>query len=424
MALIKTKSLEAFIVAKLAILFVSIAVLIVLLAWQYGISFQWIIIGVFLFVVYALVYITSFKQQIMRAYTRATLHIDAITQEDYNQFGKSAFSRGKVSAFHQQLKELSEKLQQSKTHNDQHVYLVFKLIAQLDSPIIIFNKKQKLTFGNDAFYHLFNQPWQMFRHASAELLGLEYQQGTWVLSDSTQREKWQVRHSEFINEGEAHQLLVFINIEPALRESQLHAWQQIIRVLSHEIRNSLTPVSSMAETLAEKANNPREQQVLSVITERCLHLQSFVERYTSLSRQLNVHCQQISIDYIVNNVLAKLFKDVSIVLTTSVNTIWADRELLEQVLINVVKNSEEAGATRVEIDVAQQDQYHIIEIRDNGHGFANVNNLFVPLYTTKNNGQGIGLSFCRNIVEQHGGIMELHNNKEEGVTVMLLFPVS
>lgn len=422
MALIKSNSLEAFIVLKLSLLFAAIALLIGLLVWQYGLALHWSIIVLLSVFVYSFWYIVSFKRQVMRAYTRATLHVDAISQEDYNQFGRSAFPQGKVKAFHKQLKQLSEKLQQQKSHNDQHVYLVYQLIAQLDSPIIIFDENQRLTYGNDAFYHLYNQSWQMFRHASAELLGLQYQQEAWILVDQNKRSKWQIRHSEFINEGETHQLLVFINIEPALRESQLNAWQQIIRVLSHEIRNSLTPVSSMAETLADKASNKRDQQVLGVITERCLHLQSFVDRYSSLSRQLTVNSQSISINYLVNEVLAGLFKDLTLVLKSSLETIWADRELLEQVLINVVKNAVEAHATDIVIDVEQQEQYIIMEICDNGHGFANINNLFVPLYTTKKNGQGIGLSFCRNIIEQHGGIMELHNNDEQGVTVMLLLP--
>ncbi|GHF02798.1 sensor histidine kinase [Thalassotalea profundi] len=422
MALIKSNSLEAFIVYKLSLVFISIAILVGLLAWQYGLALHWIILVVLSVFSCSFWYIMSFKQQVMRAYTRATLHVDAISQEDYNQFGRSAFPQGKVKAFHQQLKLLSEKLQQQKSHNDQHVYLVYQLIAQLDSPIIIFDENQRLEFGNDAFQHLFNQPWQMYRHASAELLGLQFTPNSWLLKDQSKQAKWQIRHSEFINEGETHQLLVFINIEPALRQSQLNAWQQIIRVLSHEIRNSLTPVSSMAETLADKATDKRDQQVLSVITERCLHLQSFVDRYSSLSRQLTINSQPISIKYLINEVITGLFKDKRIVLKSSLETIWADRELLEQVLINVVKNAFEAQATEILIEVEEQDQYIIMEICDNGHGFANINNLFVPLYTTKKNGQGIGLSFCRNIIEQHGGIMELHNNSQHGVTVMILLP--
>ena len=270
MALIKSKSLEAHIVVKLTLLFVILTAIIMGLAWQLGVALHWLLLGLLSMFFCSFWYIMTFKHQIMRAFTRAILHVDAISQEDYNQFSKSAFQQGKVKALHQQLRQLSERLQEKKSHYDQHVFLVYQLIGQLDSPIIIFNQKQQLIFGNEAFYHLFNQPWQMFRYASATLLGLEFQHQGWQLVDKDKRNKWQIRHSQFINEGENHQLLVFIDIEPALREQQLQAWQQLIRVLSHEIRNSLTPVSSMAETLADKCQDEREKQILEVITDRCI----------------------------------------------------------------------------------------------------------------------------------------------------------
>jgi nitrogen fixation/metabolism regulation signal transduction histidine kinase len=140
------------------------------------------------------------------------------------------------------------------------MFLLYQLIEQLDSPVLIFNKKQQLSFGNKAFFHLFEKPWQMLRNATPELLGLVYHQGEWQFTSASLNSKWQVRYSEFIDDGEVQQLLVFINIESALRASQLSAWQQIIRVLGHEIRNSLTPVSSMAESLAEKTLVDRDKK--------------------------------------------------------------------------------------------------------------------------------------------------------------------
>ena len=333
---------------------------------------------------------------------------------------------GKVKEFHQQLKLLSEKLQTQKSHYDQQAFLVYQLISQLDTPVLIFNQKQQLTLGNEAFYYLFKQPWQMFRHATADLLGLHYSDSHWQFTEQSKQKRWQIRHSEFIDDGETHQLLVFIDIEPALRESQLNAWQQIIRVLGHEIRNSLTPVSSMAETLADKASNERDRMVLGVITERCLHLQSFVNRYSSISQQLQINCQWLSIEHVIKSV-SGLFSDVNITLNASVDNFWADGEFFEQIFINLFKNAKEAGADQVSVNLVLQEQYYIIDIVDNGHGFNNLNNLFVPLYSTKPQGQGIGLSFCRNIIEQHHGVMELHNNsdnglEQQGVSIMIILP--
>jgi len=424
--LLKTNSLEGFIQAKLAILCSIILLLTGYVAWLLTVKWQWIIIIDLTLLIVFIGYILSVKQRIMKSFTRASLHLDAINQEDYNQFGKSAFPEGKVSEFHQQLKQLSEKLQTQKSHYDQQAFLVYQLISQLDTPVLIFNEKQQLTLGNEAFYYLFKQPWQMFRHATADLLGLHYNDGHWQFIDQAKQKRWQIRHSEFIDDGENHQLLVFIDIEPALRESQLNAWQQIIRVLGHEIRNSLTPVSSMAETLADKANNERDKMILGVITERCLHLQSFVNRYSSISQQLQINCQWLSVTQVVKSV-AGLFSEVDIKLNASVDEFWADGEFIEQIFINLFKNAKEAGAKKISVSLALQDQYYIIEVVDNGHGFSNLNNLFVPLYSTKPQGQGIGLSFCRNIIEQHQGVMELNNNNDndstqQGVTIMMILP--
>jgi len=371
------------------------------------------------------IFTQKFRKKILSAFERASLHLEAINQSDFNQFAKSAFSKGKVKEFHQQLNHLSENLQQQKSRYDQHVFLVYQLIEQLDTPILIFNQKQQLIFGNTEFQQLFGQPWQMLRHASPHLLGLEIIEKEWRLNDPIKgrisQQQWQIRQSEFIDNGETHQLLVFVNIESALRKSQLNAWQQIIRVLGHEIRNSLTPVSSLAESLSAKTRNGREKQALEVITERCQHLQDFVERYASLSKKLQLSCQWLSCRELTVRI-TRLFENIDLQVESTVDNLWIDGPFFEQVLINLIKNAMEADATQVILAIKRSKQNSVISIIDNGHGFANLENLFIPLYTTKQQGQGIGLSFCRNIIEQHGGVIELSNNKDQGVQVTIQIP--
>lgn len=421
MTLLKTNSLERYLQYKLLWFFIPIATLFGLWAFEIELKWQWILIGELGILLSCLWINASIKTRVLKAFTRATLHIDAIGQEDYNQFAKSAFSEGKVQEFHQQLKTLSEQLQEKKSHYDQHAFLVYQLIGQLDTPVLVFDHKQQLVFSNDAFTYLFKQAWQLLRHSSAQALGLSLSAEGWAFSDSSKRKKWQIRSSEFLNDGKTHQLLVFIDIESALRENQLSAWQQIIRVLTHEIRNSLTPVSSMAETLSDKADNDRDKMVLNVITERCQHLQQFVNRYSSLSEQYQIDRQWLSVEHVVNSI-AKMYADITISRCGNAQKVWADSAFFEQVLINLVKNAKEAGATEVKINFMKQDQFTVIDIVDNGHGFSNLENLFVPLYTTKLQGQGIGLSFCRRVTEQHSGVFELHNNDDKGVTVMIILP--
>lgn len=413
------RSLESFLNLRILLLALPGAVFIWLYLKQLDLLWHWYAVALFCYLLFIAASLITIKFQVFRSYNRASLHLDAIKQEDFNQFAKSSFPEGKVKEFHQQLSQLSTTLQANKSRYDQHIFLVYKLISELTSPILVFNQKQQLTFANDAFHQLYNQPWQMQRHATPELLELSFQNNHWVFNKAVS--KWQIKHSEFIDNEEQYLLLVFIDIESALRESQLKAWQQIIRVLSHEIRNSLTPVSSMAETLAEKSLVERDKQILSVITDRCAHLQSFVDRYSTISKKIELKRSHVSIDYLTN-VLHKLFADHQLSINTSLKTIWVDISFFEQVLINLTKNAFEANAKIVNINIEEVDQHIIIEVVDDGHGFKNLDNLFVPLYTTKPEGQGIGLSFCRNIIEQHDGIIELHNNTKNGVTVMIILP--
>jgi two-component system nitrogen regulation sensor histidine kinase NtrY len=432
MTFLRTNSLERYLTLKLLLIGLGLPVTLGLWAWSANISPVVILLTEVLLLCTLFLVIKRIKTTILSAFERANLHVDAIVQEDYNQHVKPNFKHGKVADFHQQLIHLSQQLQAKKSNYNQHVFLVYQLIEQLDSPILVFNAKQQLSFANDAFYHLFGQHWQLFRHGSPALLGLtntldnDTHQKTakqgWQFEDAEKNRRWQIRQSEFIDAGQIYQLLVFIDIESALRENQLNAWQQIIRVLSHEIRNSLTPVSSLAESLFDRTTNQRDKTALGVITDRCEHLQDFVERYSSLSKSINLNCQWLAVDALTQR-LCELFEALKIQFEISVDIIWADSVFIEQVLINLIKNAEQANADVVQFVFAKADNNCIIKVIDNGHGFANLDNLFIPLYTTKAQGQGIGLNFCRNIVEQHQGTIELVNNGvEKGVTVTIKLP--
>jgi len=436
MNIIKPNSLERYISISLIFFSTGILLLAGLWGWSKDIELVYLLVGLTLLAWLLIAISKRIYCKVLSAFVRASLHLDAINQEDFNQYAKSPFSKGKVNEFHQQLNSLSEKLQRQKSRYDQQVFVVYQLIEQLDTPIIVFNEKKQLTFGNAAFQQLFGQPWQMLRHASPKLLGLEYQNsiGEWHFNASSKQKEnepeWQIRQSEFIDAGETHQLLVFINIGTALRESQLNAWQQIIRVLGHEIRNSLTPVSSLAESLSAKESCKRDKQALGVITERCQHLQDFVERYSSLSKKLQLSPQWIRVTELTDRVVG-LFNEVELTINSQMKTIWVDGAFFEQVLINLIKNSIEADASEISVDFSQTTNQKnsdnstsaVITITDNGHGFTNLENLFIPLYSTKEKGQGIGLSFCRNIIEQHHGVIELTNNTKLGVIVHIQLPL-
>lgn len=428
MTIFKSKSLNQYLNKVLifigALILILVFYVLQLLSWQ-----TWnIAIAMAFFSLLIWQFCYQFRKRILSAFQRALLHLESIKVEDYNQYARSDFDEGCTADLHTELKQLSLHFQSQKSRYDQHAFLLYQLIDQLNTPIMVFNQKLKLTYANAAFANLYGQPWQMYRMSSPHGLGLTQTEGGWRLERKDQQ--WQISQSEFIDTGETHLLLVFTNIDSAIRASQQSAWQQIIRVMGHEIRNSLTPVSSLAESLSSTTQSDRERQALEVISERCHHLQEFINRYASLSQKLELNIQAIEPQSLIQRI-QPLFLEQNINFIIKAKTIDADAVFLEQVIINLIKNALEAGATQIDINVSELMPLSLatteIVVKDNGQGIANLDNLFVPLFTTKPDGQGIGLTFCRNIIEQHKGTIEVLNNAslnsdDSGVSVVIKLP--
>ena len=425
MAIFKGKTIEGFITFWLTAFVIIFLSLLSLLLWNVNLSFWHIVLATSLTGLVCTLAVINFRKKVISSFSRALLHLEAVRMEDYKQYAKPLFSHGIVGKFHHQLRDFSDYLSIKKLRYDQHVFLVYQLIDQLDTPILVFNQKNQLTYANGAFSILYGQPWQMYRQASPKLLGLIKQEGVWQLKHTNKQKKqqWQISQSTFIDTGVAHQLLVFINIESALRISQFNAWQQIINVMGHEIRNSLTPVSTIAESLSVRTESARDKEALALISERCRHLQDFINRYASISQQINLSYQQISVIQLATR-LKGLFTNIKLEIILTAHWIWADKSILEQVLINLIKNADEAGAHKIVLNFSQDNSNTTIRVIDDGHGFANLEKLFVPLFSTKQDGHGIGLSFCRNIIEQHQGSITLANNRVQGVTVTITLPLN
>ena len=219
MSIFKSNTLSAYIFKALggfALSFLLAVFGVMWLAnWQvWNIGLCLVIISVLL-----LKAIVSVRQRIITSFERALLHIEAVKIEDYNQYAKSEFKQGVTAELHNELNLLSEKMQTHKFQYDQHALLLYQLIDQLDTPMLVFNQKQKLTYANGAFSTLFGQPWQMYRLASRTLLGLVHTDKGWHLPNKEQQ--WHVSQSEFIDSGERHQLLVFTNIDSAIFQSRM-----------------------------------------------------------------------------------------------------------------------------------------------------------------------------------------------------------
>ncbi|GEA10607.1 ATP-binding protein [Alteromonas sp. KUL49] len=346
--------------------------------------------------------------------------LEAIRHEEYTLRTQPKFSAGAIKAMSEEVSLIADDLKARKINYDRQAVLVFNLIEQLATPIAVFDSIGCLHHGNDALSTWCGIPWRQARQCKAQQLGLRFNTGTqlppWEIEDKHRAQHWQLRYSAFELSGERYQLVVMTNVEQLIKSTEREAWQKMTRVLSHEINNSMAPIKSLAESLLEllgtEQQNPKISSALEVIINRSGSLMGFVDRYASLNQVYEPDIKSLDIDVLINKVAGLFECDVRY--KKSGIQIQSDEIMLEQVLINLLKNATEASpkGKPIEISVKKINMTVKVLIKDQGPGIANIDNLFVPFYTTKANGKGIGLSLCRNILEQLNGRLELKNRDD------------
>jgi nitrogen fixation/metabolism regulation signal transduction histidine kinase len=247
--------------------------------------------------------------------------------------------------------------------------------------------------------------------------------------------RWESRRSVFRQSGLPHRLLVLADLSRTLRDEERQAWKRLIRVLGHEMNNSLAPIKSIAESLVmllERDPRPSDweddaRRGLGVIQNRSDSLNRFMEGYTRLAQLPPPTPRRINVArWIQRAVSLETRVNVEIIPGPDLE-IWADEDQLDQLLINLLRNAADAaldtgGAVRVSWTVF--DASLNIWIDDDGHGISNSANLFVPFFTTKPKGSGIGLVLCRQIAEAHHGSLSLENRKNaRGCRALLRLPL-
>jgi signal transduction histidine kinase len=232
-----------------------------------------------------------------------------------------------------------------------------------------------------------------------------------------------MRRSTFRESGMPHHLLVLTDLSRPLREEERQAWQRLIRVLGHELNNSLAPIKSMAGTLEKILDRqPRPEdwegdvrQGLGVIEARAAALTRFMEAYARLARLPSPKLQPVEAGALVRRVAGLERRAAINLLPGPELTVRADADQLEQLLINLLRNAVDAALETgggVSVSWTRQGDQLEVRIQDEGPGLANTTNLFVPFFTTKPAGSGIGLVLSRQIAEAHGGSLTLENRKD------------
>jgi two-component system nitrogen regulation sensor histidine kinase NtrY len=403
-----------------------------LLLWfsAHSSEFKWTIT---MFLVLGWMFGTSaLHTQILRPLQTLSNMVAAIREDDFSFRLRGGSREDSLADLIFEINALATRLQHQKVNALEATALLKKVMMEIDVAVFTFDQQQRLRIVNRAGEQLMGRIGQRMLGLTASELGLadllqSPQPKNVQMTFPGKHGRWAVSHTSFRENGVPHQLLIISDLSRALREEERQAWQRLIRVLGHELNNSLAPIKSIAGTLSALTSrvllpadvNQDMQQGLRVIENRVESLGRFMQAYTQLARMPAPSRTRIEVEPLVQRA-ASLERRLPIKVVSGPSvTIDADPDQLEQLLINLIRNAVDASldpslkqAGTVEVGWRTNARSVEIYIRDQGHGLLNSDNLFVPFFTTKHGGSGIGLILSRQVAEAHGGVLLLANRDD------------
>ncbi len=391
----------------------------------------------------------SARARVVRPLQTVSNMMAGLREEDTSVRGRSPRPDDALGHVMVELNALAEALRQHKLGVAETVGLLAKVTEETEVAMFAFDADARLRIVNRAGAGLLGRPREALLGRTAGELGLAAllepdAPATLVLEPgggAGPPRTWQVRRTAFRQDGRTHTLVALADISRALRAEERQAWQRLVRVLSHEINNSLAPISSIASTLrrglTDGANATGAEDTargLDVIQRRADALARLMTAYAKLARLPPPERAPVDLAALVARVATLETRAPIRVDGGPATTLHADAAQLEQLLINLVSNAVDAarespgpdgGPAPVAIAWTAAPGRVELTVRDEGPGLADDANLFVPFYTTKPGGSGIGLALSRQIAEAHGGALTLENRRDRtGCEAHLTLPLA
>ena len=380
------------------------------------------------------------RERVVRPLQTLSNLLSALHEGDFSVRGAGANENDALGIAMTEVNALGNTLQSQRLGAMEASALLRTVMAEIDSAIFAFDATGKLRLVNREGERVLGQPHERLlgRDADALGLGVYLRAGaprTLEMTHGGRTSRWDVRRREFRQDGLPHHLLVLTDVSHVLREEERLAWQRIVRVLSHEINNSLAPIKSIARSLQRVIRRePRmpdwEPEVLhglDVIEGRSGSLSRFLQAYARLAQLPKPVRRPVDVEGWVRRVVDLEERVAVTVCPGPPTTVNADRDQLDQLLINIVRNAVDAVADTgggVRVSWTADDASLVVDVDDEGHGLSDTANLFVPFFTTKPNGTGIGLALSRQIAEAHDGVLTLENRTDRtGVRARLRLPL-
>jgi nitrogen fixation/metabolism regulation signal transduction histidine kinase len=415
-----------------------IGVLVLLWRHDYTAKVQWtvglIVVGAWLVSAFML------RERVVRPLQTLSNMLAALREGDYSIRARGAERADALGLAYLESNLLGETLRAQRLGAMEATALLRTVMAEIDVAVFAFDAEDyKLQLVNRAGERLLAQPSERLLGRTAEQLGLAHclvaPTAPLDLQFPGGAGRYDVRRGAFRQDGRPHTLLVLADVTRALREEELQAWRRLVRVLSHEINNSLAPIRSIAgtlQTLLGRSPRPADadddlQRGLQVIAGRSEALVRFMSAYARLARLPAPHRSPLDVGHWVRRIAALETRVAVDVETGPPTRIAADGDQLDQLLINLVRNAADAALQTgggVRVRWAADNGTVEVEVEDDGPGLASSANLFVPFFTTKKQGSGIGLVLSRQIAEAHGGSLRLENRSDaRGVVATVVLPV-
>lgn len=387
----------------------------------------------------ALFFIGAAREQIVRPLQTMTNLLAALREGDYSIRARGARLDDALGEALLEINSLGETLRVQRLGAFEATALLRTIMAEIDVAVFTFDPERRLRLVNRAGENLLGQTMDKLLGRRAADLALEVcldanQDAPLTLTFPGGSGRWGIRRSTFREHGLPHEMLVLTDLSRTLREEERNAWQRLVRVIGHEMNNSLAPIKSIAgslETMIKRDQLPADwrddaQSGLNVIATRADSLSRFMQAYARLARLPPPQKEPVNIAELVRRV-ASLETRLPVTVANGRDiTISADAAQLEQLLINIMHNAVDAALEAdgtVSTGWREAGECVEVYVRDTGPGIMNPTNLFVPFFTTKPGGSGIGLALSRQIAEAHGGSLTLVNrNGQRGVEALLRLP--